>query len=73
MFFASLFKKPIDINIIIPGIYVSDLSSAESMTTLRNNKITHIISACSHIKPKYPKNFNYKVIEIDDSPEQNLK
>jgi hypothetical protein len=53
---------------------MSDVWAAENLKLLQETKITHIVTVSFGIKPKYPeKGFEYLVIGIDDSSEQNIK
>ena len=47
-----------DLDEIIPeALYMSDVWHAEKLNLLQNNKITHIVTVCTGIKPKYPTKF----------------
>ena len=52
---------------------MSDVWNAEKLPLLEKNKITHIVTVSGGIKPKYPTQFQYLVIPIDDTAEENVK
>ena len=59
---------------IIPeSLYLSDVWKAESLKHLQANKITHIVTVSQGIKPKYPSEFKYMVIPVDDVAEESIK
>ena len=72
-FFNSRESKATDIDEICPGLYMSDVFTAENMEILRKFNITHILTLSAGISPRYPDMFDYKVIKIDDSPMQDIK
>jgi protein-tyrosine phosphatase len=43
------------------------LKGASDYPTLKANGITHILQVASGIKPFFPKDFTYKVININDT------
>lgn len=57
----------------MPGLYMSDVFTAENMDVLREYKITHILLVSAGISPRYPDKFTYKVIKVDDKPTQDIK
>ena len=60
-------------NKILDGLYLGNVESANDFTSLKQNGITHILTVASGIPPKFPSNFQYKVVTILDSPSANLK
>ena len=67
-------KEDPGINDIIDGkLFMSDLSAAENLEILTEKKITHIITACRNVKPKYPEKFTYFVIDVKDEITENIK
>ena len=75
MNYASLDRKMLSsIHEIIPEmLYMSDVFSAENLSILEQNKITHIVTVSGGLKPQHPDRCEYLVLPIDDSPDQDLK
>ena len=61
-----------DMSKIMDNLYMSDWTSAENEDTLKENEITHILTACPHMPPKYPKQFTYMIIEVNDDNSQDI-
>ena len=59
-------------NEIIPGIYLGDINSAYDKQTLKDLKITHVISVLSGFVPPYQDDFNYLVLDALDTVNTNL-
>lgn len=58
---------------VIPQLYVGSIQAAESIHHLKDTGITHIIQAMGGMDPMYPKDFTYKVLNIRDSPTENIE
>jgi hypothetical protein len=66
-------KEHVDIDKIDENLYMSDVFTAENIVALNERKITHILTVTGHVKPRFPDQFWYKIIEIDDLPGENMK
>ena len=60
-------------NKILDNLWLGDMSAAYNKILLKRYGITHILTVASGIPPKFPSNFQYKVVTILDSPSANLK
>ncbi|CDW74921.1 leucine rich repeat and phosphatase domain containing protein [Stylonychia lemnae] len=68
----SYFMRVDDINEIMPGLYMSDITTAENTEILKKYQITHIVTV-TKISPKFPDRFQYMQVEIDDQSDQDIK
>ncbi|KAJ2340903.1 tyrosine protein phosphatase yvh1 [Coemansia sp. RSA 2618] len=57
---------------IIDGLYVGSSMAEADKPKLDACGITHILSIASHYVPSHPTEFTYKLISIDDLPEENI-
>ena len=57
---------------ITDKIFLGDLTYACKIETLKNKKISSIISLCGKLSPKYSNTFNQKIIYIEDLPSENI-
>lgn len=53
-------------------MYIGSIQAAESIHHLKDTGITHIIQAMGGMEPLYPKDFTYKVLNVQDSPTENI-
>jgi len=60
-------------NKILDNLWLGDMSAAYNKLLLKKHGMTHILTVASGIPPKFPSNFQYKVVTILDSPSANLK
>jgi protein-tyrosine phosphatase len=59
---------------IIDGLYLGNISAASDLKMLYKNGITHIVRVLKgNFGKVYYDKFNYKIIQIDDLPNQNLQ
>ena len=58
---------------IIPGLFLGSIGAAMSKRNLQTAGITHILTVADKIQPMHPNEFEYKVIEILDTEQANLK
>jgi protein-tyrosine phosphatase len=58
---------------IVDGVWLGDMAGAYNKFMLKKNGITHILTVAQGIEPKFPALFNYKLINVIDSPTANLK
>ena len=54
------------------GLYLGSVGAAYSHAVLKSRRITHILTVCDSLPPKFPNEFRYKVIEITDEPGSKL-
>lgn len=59
-------------NKIDTGLYLGNLQAAYDLQTLKSAGITHILQVAHGIKPLYPKDFIYKIINVPDAQSANL-
>ncbi|KAI0356429.1 phosphatases II [Trametes cingulata] len=62
---------------ILPGLFLGPLQASKSLDTLRNLGITHIVcirdaKEAFSVRPRFPDQFQYMVLDVQDSEEQNL-
>lgn len=50
------------------GLFLGSVGAAYTNSALKARKITHILTVCDCLPPKFPSEFTYKVIEIVDEP-----
>lgn len=60
-------------NKITEGLWLGDMTGAYNRFALRKNGITHILTVAQGIMPKFPTQFQYKLISILDCPSANIK
>ena len=53
-------------------VYISNHSTAQKRCILKAFGITHILMAESDEDPKYPEDFEYKVIKVDDTRDEQI-
>ncbi|EGG19976.1 hypothetical protein DFA_07090 [Cavenderia fasciculata] len=61
-----------DVNRIFPGFYISSLASIKR-DILDDHQITHVLSVMNDYKPKWPKMYKCKVVDIYDSYTVDIK
>ncbi|KAJ1732997.1 tyrosine protein phosphatase yvh1 [Coemansia sp. Benny D160-2] len=54
------------------GLYVGSSMAEVDKAMLDECGVTHILSVASHYVPSHPSDFVYKIVSIDDLPEENL-
>ncbi|KAI9233061.1 MAG: dual specificity protein phosphatase 12 [Podila humilis] len=57
---------------VIPGLFLSGATPAESLAYLQEMGITHIIQVSDINTPRFPGEFMYKLISVPDMEETNL-
>ncbi|KAJ2806122.1 tyrosine protein phosphatase yvh1 [Coemansia helicoidea] len=57
---------------VADGLYVGSAMAEGDEPLLREAGITHILSVASHYVASYPTRFTYKLVSIDDLPEENI-
>jgi protein-tyrosine phosphatase len=71
--FNTMWGNCFEINEIIPGLYISDFSSACEKQKLKEIGITHIITALTGVNEMYPDLFKYYTIDICDRKYYDIK
>merc|ERR1719410_2807571 len=59
-------------SLIIDRVYLGSIGAAKNLEWLKTNGITHILCVAGGIECYFPKQFEYKVIEIDDAPNEDI-
>jgi protein-tyrosine phosphatase len=57
---------------VFPNIYIGDLSSSLNQSELKKHGITTILSVYNGSYDVYPKDFNYKIVNINDDNWVNI-
>mmetsp|Transcript_9061 Transcript_9061/g.10255 ORF Transcript_9061/g.10255 Transcript_9061/m.10255 type:complete len:83 (+) Transcript_9061:76-324(+) len=57
---------------IIDNIFLGGENSAIDLDYLKENNITHILTVAEYCKQYFEQEIIYKIIEIDDSPEEDI-
>ncbi|XP_024025897.1 dual specificity protein phosphatase 1 [Morus notabilis] len=55
------------------GLFLGSLKAARNKEELKKLNITHILTVANYIKPLYPNEFFYKVINVPDSQDADIK
>merc|ERR1712154_202491 len=59
-------------SLIINGLYLGSIGAAKNLEWLKSNGITHILCVAGGIGSIYPKQFEYKIVDIDDAPNEDI-
>mmetsp|Transcript_24879 Transcript_24879/g.4117 ORF Transcript_24879/g.4117 Transcript_24879/m.4117 type:complete len:122 (+) Transcript_24879:118-483(+) len=57
---------------ILDNLYLGSVGAAYQLNPLKERKITHILTVCEILPPKFPDHFTYKVISVADDPATRL-
>lgn len=62
---------------ILPGVLLGPMQASKSLETLQRHGITHILcirdaKEAFSVRPRFPDQFQYMVLDVQDSEEQNL-
>ncbi|KAM7280330.1 hypothetical protein ACFE04_007464 [Oxalis oulophora] len=63
-------KIPIQIE---PGLFLGSVGAANNKDELKNLNITHILTMANSLPPAYPTGFLYKVVNVADREDTNLR
>ncbi|TKY54045.1 Dual specificity protein phosphatase 1 [Spatholobus suberectus] len=55
------------------GLYLGSIATAANKVALKNYNITHILTVAGRIPPAHPADFVYKIINVVDRDEEDLK
>ncbi len=69
----NLIEKEATPNKIIDNLYVGDIDDAYNYDQLKKLGITHILAVGKFIEKRFPKDFTYRMLEIDDYSCTNIK
>lgn len=65
--------QKMDVDEILPGVFISGCSPAADKETLQKLQITHIVNLASLFGNRFPELFTYLKIEIADSDDVDIK
>lgn len=62
---------------ILPGLLLGPFAASKSLETLKQHGVTHIVcirdaKEAFSVRPRYPDEFEYMVLNVEDNEEQNL-
>jgi hypothetical protein len=57
---------------VFPELFIGSIGAAYNQKSLQDLGITHILCTAAGIKPRFPTEFTYKMLECLDSPNQNV-
>jgi len=57
---------------ILKGLYIGNLRASKNRDFLDQHGITHVLTVANDIEPEFPKRYKYKIINVDDSTEDDL-
>jgi protein-tyrosine phosphatase len=66
------FANNTDLHEVYDNIYIGNISTAYNKQKLKELRIKNVITAISGMHEIYPKDFNYKLVDILDINKQNL-
>jgi len=55
-----------------PCLFQGSIGAAYNKASLMEHGITHILTCASNISPRFPNIFKYKILDLLDSPTQNI-
>ncbi|RDY02236.1 Dual specificity protein phosphatase 1 [Mucuna pruriens] len=58
---------------IAEGLYLGPIATAANKVALKNSNITHILTVAGRIPPAHPADFVYKIIDVVDKDNEDLK
>lgn len=62
----------IELDEVVPGVYVSDAYASSSRAVLKHHNITHIVVAGSELPIHFPDEFSYKQFDIQDTQDSEV-
>lgn len=57
---------------IVPHLYISDLTASQDYYLLKRHRITAVVQCLGGVKPAFPDEIQYKVIDVADLPTENI-
>lgn len=64
--------KENEANMIVPKLWLGNAHSAKNKWKLKELGITHILTIAEHIPPQHPRDFEYKIVSVDDHESVDL-
>jgi len=64
--------RDFDADEVQPGVYVGSVDAADNCEELKKRKISHIVTVSGEYPPKFPNDFEYVVVRVEDFSGQNL-
>lgn len=55
-----------------PCLFQGSIGSAYNAKSLTDNRITHILTAAAKIAPRFKDQYQYKILNLLDAPNQNI-
>ena len=59
-------------NKITEKLYLGNIKAASDLKSLKSSNITHVLQVAAGIKPFFPNDLNYKIINILDNQNQSI-
>ena len=57
---------------VFPDIFLGSVGAAYNKESLKQLGITHILTCAANIKPRFPEDFKYEILNCLDSPNQSI-
>jgi len=64
--------KENEANLILPKLWLGNACSAKNKWKLKELGVTHVLTIAEHIPPQHPRDFEYKIISVDDHESVDL-
>ena len=55
------------------GLFLGSVAAAYNLSLLKQLGITHILTVCDCLPPKFPGEFQYKLVNVLDAPTANIR
>lgn len=62
-----------DVDEIVPGVYISGCGPAANEEILKRLQITHVVNMASLFRNKFPESFSYLKINIEDTEDEPIQ
>ena len=60
------------LSLITPQLFLGNANEAENFNELKMNGITHIVQAMGGMEIPFPREFQYKALDLQDIPNENI-
>jgi len=57
---------------VVRGLFIGNLRASKNRDFLDSHGVTHVLTVANDIAPEFPKRFKYKIIDVDDSTEDDI-
>jgi len=57
---------------VMPALFIGNLRASQNREFLDAHGVTHVLIVANDIAPEFPKRYKYKIINVDDSTEDDL-